>query len=130
MEKLVGSLSTLTGGLPRALRRFIELESAGGIIMMVAAALALLAANSPLAEAKKSLVTLPVTVGLGEAVSAAPLKNAVKDDLMVLFFFAVGMELKRERGQVVLPLLAAIGGMAVASLIYLAVAGGPGTLRG
>jgi NhaA family Na+:H+ antiporter len=138
MDKLVESLSTMKGVLPRAIRRFIELESAGGIIMMAAAALALLAANTPLAEAYKGFASAPVTIGFGEAVLAAPLKSAVKDVLMVLFFFAVGMELKREmavgvlrdRDQILMPLLAAVGGIAAPTLIYLLIAGGLETVRG
>ncbi len=131
-------ISTLTVGLPRALQRFIALESAGGIIMIAATVAALIAANSQLAEAYKSLVSAPVTVGLGSAVIAHPLKLVIKDVLMVLFFLAVGMELKREmvmgvlrdRDQVLLPLIAALGGMAVPSLVYLAIAGGADTARG
>lgn len=100
--------------LARAFAAFIREESAGGILMIVCAALALFLANSHLAEWYLSV--------------CKPAKHFVKDVLMVLFFFTVGMELKREikegllsqKGQVMLPLVAAIGGMVAPALIYTA----------
>ncbi|MEZ5776427.1 MAG: Na+/H+ antiporter NhaA [Hyphomicrobiaceae bacterium] len=123
----------------KALKRFIELESFGGIVMMATAALALVLANSAAADWYKEIVSAPITLGVGGDVVVSPLKSFTKDVLMVLFFFAVGMELKQElvagvlsrREQVVLPLLAAVGGMAVPALVYLAInAGSPDTLSG
>lgn len=100
--------------LARALADFIREESAGGIIMLAFTALALALANSPFSAQYLSLTR--------------PAEHFVKDVLMVLFFFSVGMELKREmvegllsqKGQVMMPLIAAIGGMAVPALIYAA----------
>jgi len=100
--------------LARALADFIHEESAGGIIMIGCTVLALALANSHLSEWYLS--------------TTRPAEHFVKDVLMVLFFFSVGMELKREmvegllsqKGQVMMPLIAAIGGMAVPALIYVA----------
>jgi NhaA family Na+:H+ antiporter len=117
--------------LPRALQRFIELEAAGGIVMIIAAALAILIANSPLAPAYKAIIGAPVRFGIGDVGYDGALKTFVKDVLMVLFFLAVGLELKREmvqgvlqrRDQIALPLMAAIGGMVAPALVFLAMTG-------
>ncbi|MEP9358955.1 Na+/H+ antiporter NhaA [Sphingomonas sp. KR3-1] len=113
------------------LRDFIASEAAGGIVLMVASALALVAANSPLAPAYFHL--LHVELG--------PLDTHawINDALMALFFLVVGLEIKAEVtggrlaswSQRTLPVIAAVAGMAVPALLYLAVAGGnPALLRG
>lgn len=104
----------------RKLLEFTRTESAGGIIMLVFAALALICANSPLSGSYFSLLDAPF--------SGLALKDWVKDVLMVLFFLLVGMELKREmaegllssREQAIMPFFAALGGMAVPAIIYAA----------
>lgn len=103
-------------------RHFLMLEAAGGVVMIAAAALALLLANSPASASYQHFTALPVGGGL--TVSAF-----TKDVLMAIFFFAVGMELKAEMregalsqpGQKILPLVAAIGGIVLPALLYLLV---------
>lgn len=112
--------------LPRSIREFIKTESASGIVMISFAILAIISANSSLSSWYQDFISWPLTLGFGEYGSTEPLKDWVKDILMVFFFLIVGMELKREiregflskRGQVMLPLLAAAGGMAAPAVIF------------
>lgn len=113
------------------LREFLDSSSSGGLILMAAAALAIVVANSPLAGAYFS--TLSAYVG------PLSVSHWINDALMALFFLLVGMEIKREAldGQLatwsrrILPGIAALGGMVVPALIYVAFnAGDPATLRG
>jgi NhaA family Na+:H+ antiporter len=122
-----------------ALRDFLRLEAASGVLLMVAAAAALVVANSPLAGTYRALLDVPVMLSVGEFALAKPLKLWINDGLMALFFLLVGLELKREAlegnlsrpDQIALPALAAIGGMAVPALIYAAInAGDPVALEG
>lgn len=114
--------------LPAFISDFIATESAAGIVMIVVAACALVVANSSLAAWYQTLIATPITLGHGTAVETESASAWIKDILMVFFFLIVGMELKREmregflakRAQILLPLLAAIGGMAVPALIFLA----------
>ena len=109
-----------------ALRDFLRLESASGIMLMAAAALAMLVANSPLAGIYGSLVDLPVEIRVGNLEIAKPLLLWINDGMMALFFLMIGLELKREivEGQLSdlrqasLPAAAAVGGMLVPALIY------------
>lgn len=113
------------------LRRFVQTEAAGGIILMLAAALALAMANSPLAPAY--FAALHVKLG------PLSLAHWINDALMTLFFLIVGLEIKREFviGALAdprdrrLPVIAAIAGMAVPALVYLGIAGQhPAFVRG
>lgn len=109
------------------LRDFMKLGAAGGIVLMIAATAALLIANSPLASYYDLLLNLPVEVRVGPLEVAKPLLLWINDGLMAVFFFLVGLELKREvlegdlsdPRKIVLPLLGAIGGMVVPAMIYL-----------
>ncbi|MBT6204689.1 MAG: Na+/H+ antiporter NhaA [Rhodospirillaceae bacterium] len=121
------------------LREFLRLESAAGIILMGAALLALVIDNSPMAWAYDLLLDTPVVVSIGEFSIAKPLLLWVNDGLMAVFFFLIGLELKREmligalstRDRALLPLIAAVGGMVLPALIYVAINGGdPEALRG
>ena len=102
------------------LTSFFKLESASGIILMVAAVLALIAANSPLNQYYALLLDTPVVVQIGALEVAKPLLLWVNDGFMAVFFFLVGLELKREfiegelsdRRNIILPGVGAIGGMA------------------
>ena len=108
------------------IRDFLRLESAGGIVLMGAAALAIVAANSGLSELYKYFVETPVEVRVGALQIAKPLFLWVNDGLMAIFFFLVGLELKREiiEGElsrpenVLLPAIGAVGGMAIPAAIY------------
>lgn len=122
-----------------AIQRFLQLESAGGILLVGATVLATLVMNSPLAGVYAAFLQVPVTVQFGELGVAKPLLLWINDGLMAIFFFLVGLELKREllegelstRGQVLLPAAAAIGGMVVPAAVYaLLNAGDPVAITG
>lgn len=111
----------------RRLHAFVAIESAGGILMLMAMALAMGVANSPLSTDYTAFTHLPVTFSLGRWGGNLSLAIAVQDILMALFFLTVGLELKREwmdgvlqdRAQALLPFLAAVGGMVVPAAMYL-----------
>jgi NhaA family Na+:H+ antiporter len=110
-------------------RDFLKLETSSGIILCAAAVLAMIAANSPLSSLYAALIDLPVEVRVGDLEIAKPLLLWINDGLMAVFFFLVGLELKREvvEGElsdprdIVLPAFAAIGGILVPASIYVAV---------
>ena len=114
------------------LREFLHAEAAGGIVLAVAAAAALVWANSPLAESYTTLWGYKLTVGVGAASLTEDLGHWVNDGLMAVFFFVVGLEIKRElvTGELrdpraaLLPVLAALGGVVLPALIFLAVTSG------
>ncbi|WP_438957481.1 Na+/H+ antiporter NhaA [Porticoccus sp.] len=114
--------------------RFFRLESAGGIVMMLAAIAALICANSPVRAYYGLLLDTPVAVMIGEFVVAKPLLMWVNDGLMAVFFFLVGLELKREliegelseKRKIILPGVGALGGMLVPAMIYLSFNSGDG----
>jgi len=103
-------------------------DTAGGVLLIVAAAMAMIVANSPLAPYYNMLIEIPVVISVGSFEISKPLLLWINDGLMALFFLAVGLELKREliEGElsepkkIILPLLGAIGGMVVPALIYIA----------
>lgn len=118
---------------------FVHHEAAGGLALMAAALAALILCNSPLAWLYDWLLQTPVGVRVGSLALDKPLLHWINDGLMAVFFFLVGLEIKREllRGelstirQAVLPAVAATGGMAVPAAIYVAInAGDPLALRG
>ncbi len=108
------------------IRNFLKLESAGGIILMAAAFLALLIANSPLKVYYDLLLDVPVEVRVGALQIAKPLVLWVNDGLMAVFFFLIGLELKREvvegelstLSNVMLPAVGALGGIIVPVAIF------------
>jgi NhaA family Na+:H+ antiporter len=108
--------------------RFIQIEAVSGIVLLLAAAVALAWANSPFAESYHHLWHLPLSIGIGEQVFSRSLHFWVNDALMTVFFLVVGMEIRREihegalsrLDQAILPLAAAAGGVAVPALIFLA----------
>lgn len=115
----------------RPLERFLRIEAASGIVLLFATAVALAWANSPWAESYTALWHTPVGVVVGAHRFERSLEWVVNDGLMVLFFFLVGMEIRRELHQgelsewrrAALPAAAALGGMIAPALIYLAMAG-------
>ncbi|KAF1708947.1 Na+/H+ antiporter NhaA [Pseudoxanthomonas kalamensis DSM 18571] len=127
-------------GLTRsALSEFFRLEAAGGILLIGAAALALLFANSGLEPVYDSFRQLPVAVAFGEFKIAKPLLLWINDGLMAIFFLLVALEIKREasggqlseRSQLVLPLACACAGVAVPSGIFWWInRGDPGAIAG
>src|SRR4051794_29532756 len=112
----------------QALREFLKLESAGGILLLAAAALALVLSNSPLASTYETVLDWHFGPTLGPLVLEKSVLHWINDGLMAVFFFLVGLEIKREvvegelstARQVALPGLCALGGMAVPALVYLA----------
>ena len=112
----------------KAIQDFLKLEAASGIILMFAAIAAMILANSPLSPWYDLLLDVPVVVAVGSLEIAKPLLLWINDGLMALFFFLVGLELKREfiegdlsqPGQVTLPAIGAVGGMLVPALCYVA----------
>lgn len=109
-----------------ALSEFFKLESAGGIILIVSALLAIILANTPLQSYYALLIDTPVEIRIGALQIAKPLLLWINDGLMAVFFFLVGLELKREliEGElsdmrnIILPGVGAIGGMAIPALLY------------
>jgi len=107
--------------------KFFKLESSGGIILMFAALLAMVFANTPLQSYYALFLDTPVEVRIGALEIAKPLLLWINDGLMAVFFFLIGLELKREvlegelsdKRNIILPGIGAIGGMAVPALIYL-----------
>jgi NhaA family Na+:H+ antiporter len=122
-----------------AIREFLALEAAGGILLAIAAAAAMALANSPLERWYGAFLDTPVEVRAGVFEIAKPLLLWINDGLMAVFFFLVGLELKREvqegelssPSQIALPAVAAAGGMAAPAAIYAALNwGSPVTLQG
>jgi NhaA family Na+:H+ antiporter len=139
--------SLLDGKLPpasvrkftRPLEAFLAVESAGGVVLLVCTVVALVAANSPAAAAYEHLWHTPVWLDLGGWRLGGELGHFVVNDvLMTIFFFVVGLEIKREivAGELrdprkaALPVAAAVGGMVVPAGIYLALQGGTPAARG
>ena len=111
------------------IKNFLRLESAGGIVLMAAAALALIAANSGAAGLYAYFIDTPVEVRVGGLQIAKPLFLWVNDGLMAIFFFLIGLELKREflegemsrPANVLLPVIGAVGGIVVPVAIYVTI---------
>ncbi|GAA5135222.1 Na+/H+ antiporter NhaA [Thalassotalea piscium] len=109
-------------------KRFIKTDASSGIILVVAAALALIMANSYFSYSYNAFLEFPVSITLGDFAIRKPLVLWVNDGLMALFFFVVSLEIKREllygqlsnRDQIVLPFLAAVAGIIFPALIYVA----------
>ncbi|MDH3947919.1 MAG: Na+/H+ antiporter NhaA [Gammaproteobacteria bacterium] len=108
------------------IREFLKLESAGGLLLVIATILALVMKNSAYSDWYAALLNTPVNIAIGEFQIAKPLLLWINDGLMAVFFFVIGLELKREflegelsnRSQIVLPAFAATGGMLVPAAIY------------
>ena len=83
-----------SSNLVGALREFMRMESAGGILLLMAAVLAMLVANSPLSYLYDTFLDLTVAVQFGEFVISKPLLLWVNDGLMAVFFFLIGLEIK------------------------------------
>jgi len=113
---------------------FLKTETASGAILAAAALAAILMANSPWAESYFSFIGHPFTIQIGGFVETKPVLKWIKEGLMAIFFFVVGLEIKFEilRGELsnprrlALPVLAAVGGMVAPALIYLALNLGAG----
>src|SRR5438046_1102850 len=134
-QRRAASASAPLARLPAPLAEFLHLESGGGIVLVLATIAALLWANSPWQDAYRTLWSTPLDIHLGARSIDLTLQEWVNDGLMAIFFLVVGLEIKRElvegelndRRRATLPAVAALGGMVVPALVYLAItAGGEG----
>jgi NhaA family Na+:H+ antiporter len=125
----------LTGAMAKRITLdFLKTEAASGMILAGAALAAIALANSPWSDAYFGFIHAPFTIEIGAFHETLPVLDWVKEGLMAIFFFVVGMEIKYEimRGELAnprrlaLPVIAALGGMIGPALIYLAVNAGPG----
>jgi len=114
---------------------FVKSEVSGGAVLLIAAITAMLWANAPFGDSYQSFWATELTIGFGDLAITEDLQHWVNDGLMVLFFFVVGLEIKRElvvgelndRSKATLPLIAALGGVLLPGLIYISLnAGGEG----
>ncbi len=113
--------------LMRPLERFLKIQAASGIVLLITAVAAMVWANSPWQHSYEALWHTPISFGVGRWVFRKDLHFWINDGLMVIFFFVVGLEIRREihAGELsdlkraALPLAAALGGMLVPALIYL-----------
>ena len=121
--------------LAAPIRDYLRTESGGAVVLLCAVVAALVWANSPWSSTYESVWTTELSIRLGSEAISLDLRHWVNEGLMTLFFLVVGLEVKREfdigglreRRRIAVPLLAALGGMAVAVAIYLAFnAGGAG----
>lgn len=118
--------------MSRPFLRFLHIEAAGGIVLLVCTLLALALANSPWSDAYLNFWKLPIAISFGDLKFSHSLAHWINDGLMTIFFFVVGLEIKRElvagelknRQAAMLPIIAALGGMVVPALFYIL------TLRG
>jgi Na+:H+ antiporter, NhaA family len=124
--------------LAQPVARFLHVEAAGGIVLALATAVALVWANSPWQDSYHTLWHTELSISLGNRVLSDDLEHWVNDGLMVLFFFVVGLEIKREwvtgelrdRRAAVLPAMAALGGMVVPAAVYVLVNVGTDNIGG
>ncbi|WP_201579135.1 Na+/H+ antiporter NhaA [Psychrobacter sp. Pi2-52] len=111
----------------RRIKAFFEFEAAGGIVLALAAIAAMIIANSPLNVWYEGFIHAPVAIQIGEFAIAKDAHHWINDGLMAVFFFLVGLELKREVligelsnvKQIILPAGAALGGMIMPAIVYL-----------
>ena len=122
--------------IARPLRTFLDTEASGGLVLAVATVVALAWANSPFGSSYNSLWETELGFSIGTLEVTEDLRHWVNDALMAIFFFVVGLEIKRElvvgelneARKAALPAVAAIGGMVVPALVYAALnAGGDGS---
>ncbi len=122
----------------RPFQEFVRLEASGGILLLICTIAALVWANSAWNKTYTDLWHTPITIGAGNLVLSKDLSHWINDGLMALFFFVVGLEIKREilAGELAgwrkaaLPIFAALGGMVVPAAIYLALNFGTVGARG
>lgn len=111
------------------LKEFLRLESASGILLLLAAVLAMVVENSPADIFYDALLDTFVTISIGEFEISKPFLLWINDGLMAIFFFLIGLEVKREflagelsdPSRIVLPVIAAIGGMSIPAAVYVSI---------
>lgn len=127
-EELLGRTKAERAGdrVLRPFQLFEQQQASGGLVLLGFAMLALAWANSPWAGAYEQMLGVPLGISLGDQVLRLDLRHWINDGLMAIFFFGVGLEIKREflvgelaeRRKAMLPIVAAVGGMVVPALIY------------
>jgi len=135
---MTGPIKRMAAAVAPPLRAFLHTESAGGVVLVAAAAAALVWANSPAAGGYAQFWEQKIALGSGQASVSHDLRHWVNDGLMVLFFFVIGLEIKRElvvgelrdRRAATLPALAAVGGVVLPALVYVVITGGGQAVRG
>ncbi len=118
--------------LTKPFQRFFHLEASGGMVLLACTIIALLVANSPYASAYHAFWNQTLSLTIGESAISYPLWYWVNDGLMVIFFFVIGLELKREltsgelseTRKIILPAAAAVGGAITPAIIYLSLQSG------
>jgi NhaA family Na+:H+ antiporter len=122
-----------------SIKEFLQKESAGGLLLVGAAVVAMVLVNSPLDFLYFALLDTPVSIQVGALILDKPLLLWINDGLMAVFFFLVGLEIKREvlegelsdPARLVIPAIAAVGGMAIPAMVYIAMnQGDPAALAG
>lgn len=135
-DRLTARQALPARSLPVPVRRFLHTEAAGGLVLVAAAVVAVVWANSPWHESYETFWHNVVTVQVGSFGVEMDLRHFVNDGLMTLFFLVVALEIKRElvvgdlrdRRVAALPVIAAVGGMVVPAALYLVItAGGAGS---
>lgn len=124
--------------LARPVEKFLHVQASSGILLLVIAVIGLIWANSPWAATYEHLLHAPISIGFGEHVFTRTVHFWINDILMVVFFFVVGLEVRRElfEGELstlrraALPVAAALGGMLIPAAIYLSLNAGSPTVRG
>ncbi|QBH97455.1 Na+/H+ antiporter NhaA [Limnobaculum zhutongyuii] len=109
------------------LRQFLKLEASGGILLIIAALIAMIMANSPLLNAYEGFLHLPIVIKIAALDLSNSLAHWINDGLMAIFFLVIGLEVKKEliegslagRDKAMFPVVAAIGGMILPALVYL-----------
>ncbi len=117
----------MPGKMRTALAEFVARETSAGIVLFIAALLAMIAVNSAFNPYYLAFLNIPVVVQFGALEIAKPLSLWINDGLMAIFFFLVGLEVKREilEGELssfdkaALPAIAAVGGMAIPAAVFL-----------
>ncbi len=127
-DELLGQTKAERAGdsVARPFQLFAQRQASGGLVLLGCAILALAWANSPWAPAYWQMLDVPLGISLGEQLLRLDLRYWINDGLMALFFFGVGLEIKREflvgelaeRRKAMLPIVAVVGGMVVPALIY------------
>ncbi len=132
-----GTMRKMALSVARPVEKFLHIQAASGAVLMLMATIAIVWANSPWASSYEHFLHTPISLGFGDYVFSKSVHFWVNDILMVIFFFVVGLEIRRElhEGELAtpkraaLPIAAALGGMLVPAVLYLSINAGAPTAR-
>lgn len=135
---MTGPARQVAATIASPLKAFLRAESAGGVVLVVGAAAGLVWANSSAADSYVQFWQQKLSIGTGQTGISHDLRHWVNDGLMALFFFVIGLEIKRElvvgelrnRRAAMLPALAAVGGVVVPALVFVVIVGAGPAARG